>query len=76
MNIALVTGASSGLGAAFIRRLDQLGGLDEIWGVARREERMESLAESLHTPMRAIALDLTKPESVEALGAMLNRVFR
>ena len=73
MNIALVTGASSGLGAAFIRRLDQLGGLDEIWGVARREERMESLAESLHTPMRAIALDLTKPESVEALGAMLNR---
>ena len=47
MNIALVTGASSGLGAAFIRRLDQQGGLDEIWGVARREGRMEALAAEL-----------------------------
>ena len=40
MKIAIVTGASSGLGAAFVRRLDALGGLDEIWGVARREGRM------------------------------------
>lgn len=71
MNIALVTGASSGLGAAFIRRLDRQGGLDEIWGVARRGERMEALAGELRTPMRAIPLDLTEPESVERLGAML-----
>lgn len=73
MNIALVTGASSGLGAAFIRRLDQQGGLDEIWGVARREGRMEALASELRTPMRSIALDLTKMESVEALRALLER---
>lgn len=71
MNIALVTGASSGLGAAFIRRLDQLGGLDEIWGVARRRERMEELAAQLSTPMRPLALDLTKTESVETLRALL-----
>ena len=71
MKIAIVTGASSGLGAAFVRRLDALGGLDEIWGVARREGRMEALARELSTPMRAVGLDLTKPESVEELRTML-----
>ena len=52
MKIAIVTGASSGLGMAFVRRLDALGGLDEIWGVARRGERLEALAAELRTPMR------------------------
>ncbi|WP_186564264.1 SDR family NAD(P)-dependent oxidoreductase [Lawsonibacter celer] len=67
MKIAIVTGASSGLGRAFVRQLDREGGLDEIWGVARRAGRMEELAAELNTPMRALALDLVKPESIEAL---------
>ncbi|MBM6886215.1 SDR family NAD(P)-dependent oxidoreductase [Pseudoflavonifractor phocaeensis] len=71
MNIAIVTGASSGLGRSFIRQLDRQGGLDEIWGVARRRERMEELAAQLSTPMRPLALDLTKTESVEPLRALL-----
>ncbi|WP_191398539.1 SDR family NAD(P)-dependent oxidoreductase [Flavonifractor sp. An306] len=71
MNIAIVTGASSGLGRSFIRQLDRQGGLDEIWGVARRRERMEELAAQLSTPMRPLALDLTKTESVETLRALL-----
>ena len=71
MNIAIVTGASSGLGRSFIRQLHRQGGLDEIWGVARRRERMEELAAQLSTPMRPLALDLTKTESVETLRALL-----
>ncbi len=67
MKIAIVTGASSGLGRAFVRQLDREGGLDEIWGVARRAGRMEELAAELNTPMRALALDLVKPESIGAL---------
>ena len=37
--IAIVTGASSGLGREFVKQLDAgaAGKLDEIWGVARRE---------------------------------------
>ena len=71
MKIAIVTGASSGLGMAFVRRLDALGGLDEIWGVARRGERMEALAAELRTPMRPLSLDLTRLESVETLRVLM-----
>ena len=68
MKIAIVTGASSGLGMAFVRRLDALGGLDEIWGVARRGERMEALAAELRTPMRPLALaDLTLQETCDMI---------
>lgn len=71
MKIAIVTGASSGLGRSFIRQLDKQGGLDEIWGVARRRERMEELSKELSIPMRSLALDLTKAESVETLRSLL-----
>lgn len=71
MKIAIVTGVSSGLGAAFLRRLDQQGGLDEFWGVARRADRMEELASELKTPLRPLALDLVQPESMEQLAALL-----
>lgn len=60
MNIAIITGASSGLGNEFARQLDKvLGHTDEIWLLARRKELLEELAESLQTKTRAIALDLT-----------------
>lgn len=71
MKIAIVTGASSGLGRAFIRRLDALGGLDEIWGVARRADRLEALAGELHTPLRPLSLDLLQEESIAHIQALL-----
>ena len=40
-NIALVTGASSGMGKEFVREISKkYKGLDEIWVVARRRERL------------------------------------
>lgn len=73
MKVAIVTGASSGLGAAFIRLLDQQGGLDEIWGVARRGERIEALAREIDTPLRVICMDLVKPENIADLRALLKQ---
>ena len=73
MKIAIVTGASSGLGRAFVRQLDREGGLDEIWGVARRAGRMEELAGELSTPMRVLALDLIREESALELRDLLER---
>ena len=45
MRIVIVTGASGGLGAEFVRRIDRLGiledwGIDEIWGIARSGDKL------------------------------------
>ena len=44
MKIAIVTGASSGMGREFVRQLGYFyKNLDEIWVIARRKERLEAL---------------------------------
>ena len=73
-NIAIVTGASSGLGRAYVGHLDQgaLGELDEIWAVARRGERLEALARTCKTTVVPLTLDLTKKSSIRALAQRLD----
>lgn len=71
MKIAVVTGASSGMGRDFARQLTQRGGFDELWAIARREERLEELKSELSIPVRPIALDLTDKASIERYAALL-----
>ena len=63
MDIAIITGASSGLGAEFVRQIDRKEELDAIWGIARRRERLAELGKNLTHPFRVIDCDLTKKES-------------
>jgi NADP-dependent 3-hydroxy acid dehydrogenase YdfG len=67
---AVVTGASSGIGAATATRL-AAEGFDVVVG-ARRLDRLESLASSIGA--RALPLDVTDAASVEAFAAALDRV--
>ena len=56
--IAVITGASSGMGAEFVRTIESFGvRLDEIWAIARRQERLKAL--QAPCPVRPLALDLT-----------------
>lgn len=57
--IAIITGASSGIGRQFAINLDEDERLDEIWLCARREERLNELAEILSKPTRVLAGDVT-----------------
>ena len=43
MNIAIVTGASSGMGREFVLQLNNYISVDEIWVIARRETALNDL---------------------------------
>ena len=85
--IAIITGASSGLGREFIKQLDLLGedlfpaeedGLpvrpfDAFWVIARRKDRLEELAEGTTTPVRVLPCELTDKKAVSDLAALLEK---
>lgn len=73
MRISLITGASSGLGREFALIADRSGKYDEIWAVARRKDRLEALAKECETPVRALSIDLSQADGIDALESELAR---
>jgi len=71
MKIAVVTGASSGMGREFVCHMDKNCELDEIWVIARRAERLNALAAECSTPVRAIPLDLLDSASFGVYRGLL-----
>ncbi len=63
MKIAVITGASSGMGREFVYAFDKEEQFDELWVIARREDRLTELGEKCRARVRPIALDLGKRES-------------
>ena len=73
MNIAIVTGASSGMGKEFVLQLSAFVQVDEIWAVARRKENLEALRAQVSVPVRPVCLDLLKEESFTEMEQLLSR---
>ena len=71
MNIAIVTGASSGMGKEFVYQLSNYVQVDEIWVIARRLDALQALQADVKVPVRPIALDLCKEESFESYRLLL-----
>ena len=71
MNIAIVTGASSGMGREFVLQLSQYVQVDEIWAIARRESALEALKTEVKIPVRPIVLDLLENASFDSFAKLL-----
>ncbi len=69
---ALITGASSGIGYEMATILSQKG--YDIIAVARREEKLEKLKESLKTDVEIMCLDVTRDEDIEKIALRIDEV--
>ncbi len=70
MGIAVITGASSGIGKEFALQLKQSGEVDGFLLIARRRARLEALAEQLGGA-DILCADLCAEEGIAAVGAYL-----
>lgn len=74
MKIAVITGASAGLGLEFAKAVkDMRPELDEIWVIARRAERLTALREALGEKIRPLALDITDNGAIEEYKSALKQ---
>lgn len=68
--IAVITGASSGIGQKYARIVSEKSekfGIDEVWLIARRKEKLEETAAGLAIPSKVIPLDVTSQSVPERL---------
>lgn len=72
MRIAIVTGASSGMGREMAVQIgDRFSGIEEIWVIARRYERLRELSGQIPARVRCFAVDVTSAEEREKIAGAL-----
>jgi short-subunit dehydrogenase len=70
--IAIVTGASAGIGKEFTKLLLQED-VEEIWAIARNQDRLNSLRIELGDKVITISKDLSSPTEIWTIGELLNK---
>lgn len=71
MDIAVVTGASSGMGREFVLQLKDYVNVEEIWVIARRASALEKLKAEVPVPVRPVCLDLCDEKSFVSYRQLL-----
>ena len=70
-NIAIITGASSGMGKEFLLNIPSGIKVDEIWAIAREKNFLEGLKEESNLNIRPFSLDLEKESSLMKIKDLL-----
>jgi short-subunit dehydrogenase len=68
--IAIITGATGGLGRAFVK-LVKKENIDELWAIARNEVKLENLRKEMGDQIVPICKDLTKKEDLNSIQSLL-----
>lgn len=68
--IAIVTGATGGIGREFVRLL-QGEGLQEIWIIGRNRERLGQLKSRYGDQVIPLCLDVTAPGALQSIQELL-----
>ena len=71
MKIAVITGASSGMGRDFVKMIDKIEDCDEIWVIARRVARLAEIESETGKKILPIELDLSDETSFDLYKKML-----
>ncbi|MGN0492350.1 MAG: SDR family NAD(P)-dependent oxidoreductase [Acutalibacteraceae bacterium] len=73
MKIAVITGASSGLGREYAAEVArERENIDEIWLIARREDKLKETARDIKKPVRILPLDITDNGALNRYAELLN----
>ena len=68
VRVAIIIGASSGIGEEFVRQMDRgFYTVEEFWLVARSEEKLEELASTLNHACKIFSMDVTKQGQLQRL---------
>ena len=63
--IAIVTGATGGLGREFVRLLLKEKNIDEIWALARNEKKLGRLKEKFGKKVKIYSFDLSSVRQIQ-----------
>ena len=72
-NIAIVTGASSGLGKEFVKLLINDKNIDEIFVLARSQDKLKELRSEYGDKNKPYPIDLSNPNNIKNFGDFLKR---